>query len=94
MGGIRAELETAKAPNKKFGDLTPGQSVLQYAYMHKLREDAYMPDMQRTTLTLPIDLKREARAKAIREGKNLSQVVRELLKEYIKENTPEQEAKT
>lgn len=52
-----------------------------------------MPDMQRTTLTLPIDLKREARVKAIREGKNLSQVVRELLREYIKENTPEQEAK-
>jgi hypothetical protein len=32
---------------------------------------------------LPEDLKREARAKAIREGKNLSQVIREYLREYI-----------
>jgi len=50
-----------------------------------------MLEMQRTTLVLPIDLKREARAKAIREGKNLSQIVRELLNEYVKGDMPSPE---
>lgn len=54
-------------------------------------EDKYMLEMQRTTLVLPIDLKREARAKAIREGKNLSQIVRELLSEYVKGDMPSPE---
>jgi hypothetical protein len=38
---------------------------------------------EKVTLTIPVDLKREARAKAILEGKNLSQVVRELLRLWI-----------
>jgi metal-responsive CopG/Arc/MetJ family transcriptional regulator len=57
-------------------------------------EGAGMSDLVKTTITLPDDLRREARAKAIREGKNLSLVVRELLREYIKEDTqlePEKE---
>ena len=47
-----------------------------------------MSDLVKTTITLPDDLRREARAKAIREGKNLSLVVRELLRECIKKDTP------
>jgi hypothetical protein len=42
-----------------------------------------------TTPSLPEDLKHNARAKANREGKNLSLVVRALLAEYIKEDPPE-----
>ncbi len=38
---------------------------------------------EKVTLTMPVDLKRKARAKAILEGKNLSQVVRELLRLWI-----------
>ena len=38
---------------------------------------------EKATLTIPVDLKRKARAKAILEGKNLSQVVRELLELWI-----------
>ena len=49
-----------------------------------------MSNLVRTTLTLPEDLKREARSKAIREGKNLSLVVRELLREYIEEDPPKE----
>ena len=47
-----------------------------------------MSELEKATLTLPGDLKREARAKAIREGKNLSQVVRELLTLYVKGELP------
>jgi len=38
---------------------------------------------EKVTLTIPVDLRREARAKAILEGKNLSQVVRELLRLWV-----------
>ncbi len=50
-----------------------------------------MSKLEKATLTMPGDLKREARAKAIREGKNLSLVVRELLREYVKADPPEPE---
>jgi hypothetical protein len=38
---------------------------------------------EKATLTIPVDLRRKARAKAILEGSNLSQVVRELLKLWL-----------
>ena len=44
-----------------------------------------MSELERTHITLPGELKRAARAKAILEGKNLSQVVRECLAEYVKD---------
>jgi hypothetical protein len=44
---------------------------------------------EKTTLTIPIDLKRKARAKAILEGKSLSQVVRELLEAWIDDDPSE-----
>jgi hypothetical protein len=50
-----------------------------------------MSKLKRASITLPGDLKREARAKAIKEGKNLSLVVRELLAEYIKDDKPDAE---
>lgn len=43
-----------------------------------------MANLERTGINLPADLKREARIKAIREGSNLSEVVRALLALYIK----------
>jgi metal-responsive CopG/Arc/MetJ family transcriptional regulator len=52
-----------------------------------------MSKMEKATLTMPGELKREARAKAIREGRNLSEVVRELLAEYLKQDPPKQEQK-
>ena len=57
-----------------------------------------MADLQKVTLTLPRDLKQDARAKAIREGKNLSLIVRQLLAIYLAGDLtlppaePEQEA--
>ena len=44
-----------------------------------------MPRLESVHPTLPSDLKREARAMAIREGKDLSLVVRESLREYVKD---------
>ena len=44
---------------------------------------------EKATLTIPVDLRRKARAKAILEGKSLSQVVRELLELYVKGELPE-----
>jgi plasmid stability protein len=38
---------------------------------------------EKATLTMPDDLKRQARAKAILEGRSLSEVVRELLKLWL-----------
>ena len=38
-----------------------------------------MVKQEKTTLSMPDDLKRNARAKAILEGRNLSEVVRDLL---------------
>jgi hypothetical protein len=49
---------------------------------------AGMPKLDKATLTLPEELKREARAKASMEGKNLSLVVRELLRQYVKDDSP------
>jgi predicted HicB family RNase H-like nuclease len=43
---------------------------------------------EKATLTIPVDLRRAARAKAILEGKSLSQVVRELLELYVKGELP------
>ncbi|MFZ5919311.1 MAG: hypothetical protein ACOYZ7_20455 [Chloroflexota bacterium] len=42
-----------------------------------------MDKQVRVNLTMPESLKREARARAIREGKNLSLVVRELLEAWL-----------
>ena len=44
---------------------------------------------EKATLTIPVDLRRAARAKAILEGKSLSQVVRELLELYVRGELPE-----
>jgi len=52
-----------------------------------------MSDLEKVNITLPRDLKREARAKAIREGKNLSLVIRELLQAYLKGDLPKSEPK-
>lgn len=43
-----------------------------------------MAQKVKTMISLPLELKREARAKAIREGQNLSEVVAELLTRYVK----------
>jgi hypothetical protein len=51
-------------------------------------------DLEATNITLPRDLKREARAKAIRQGKNLSIVIREFLAEYVKDDPPEADEST
>lgn len=44
---------------------------------------------EKATLTIPEDLRRKARAKAILEGKSLSEVVRELLELYVRGDLPE-----
>lgn len=44
---------------------------------------------EKATLTIPVDLRRKARAKAILEGKSLSEVVRELLEMYVEGELPE-----
>ena len=43
-------------------------------------------ELTRTTVTLPKGLKRNARLKALSEDTNLSEVVRELLTMWIKED--------
>ena len=43
-----------------------------------------MPDDHKAMIRLPKALHTEARIKAIRQGKNLSQVVRELLEQWLK----------
>jgi hypothetical protein len=57
-----------------------------------------MTKRQRTTIDIPDDLKREARIKALRLDKNLSQVVRELLQAWVEDEIelpePEQESET
>ena len=45
---------------------------------------------EKVTLTIPVELKRKARAKAILEGKSLSQVVRELLEAWLEDGLPEE----
>lgn len=45
--------------------------------------------MDRLTLTIPGDLKREARAKAIREKTNLSELARLWLQSYLKGEWPD-----
>ena len=42
-----------------------------------------MPKRQRVNLSMPDQLKNKARAQAILEGKDLSQVVRELLRMWL-----------
>jgi metal-responsive CopG/Arc/MetJ family transcriptional regulator len=41
--------------------------------------------LEKLALTVPADLKRQARAKAILEGKSLSEVVRDALRAYLKD---------
>jgi predicted HicB family RNase H-like nuclease len=43
---------------------------------------------EKVTLTIPEDLKRTARARAILEGKSLSEVVREALELYVQGELP------
>ena len=38
---------------------------------------------EKATLTIPIDLRRQARAKAILEGRSLSEVVRRFLEAWV-----------
>ena len=42
-----------------------------------------MVTQEKTTLSMPDDLKRNARAKAILEGRSLSEVVRDLLRIWL-----------
>jgi hypothetical protein len=46
------------------------------------------------TLSMPRELVLEARAKAIREGSNLSAVVRKLLREWMEEDPPKEDNDT
>jgi len=46
---------------------------------------------EKATLTIPVELRRKARAKAIMQGSSLSAVVRELLKKWLEEDPPEEE---
>ncbi len=43
-----------------------------------------MPQRSQTNIRLPEKLKEEARIKALKEGKSLSTVVRELLEQWLK----------
>ncbi len=43
-----------------------------------------MPSRSQTNIRLPDKLKEEARIKALKEGKSLSTVVRELLEDWLK----------
>jgi hypothetical protein len=43
-----------------------------------------MANRERTTINIPHELKRNARAKAILEDKTLSQVVRQLLRGWVR----------
>ena len=45
-----------------------------------------MPKQEKMTLLVPADLRREARAKAIREGTTVSKLVREWLRAYVLED--------
>ena len=44
---------------------------------------------EKATLTIPVALRRKARAKAILEGKSLSEVVRGLLELYVEGELPD-----
>jgi len=46
--------------------------------------DQQQPKRKSTHITLPPDLKKEAQIKALREGRSLSEVVEELLAQYVK----------
>ena len=58
-------------------------------YGQRCKERAVAKRPEKVTLTVPVDLRRKARAKAILEGKSLSQVVRELLQAWLEEGLPE-----
>ncbi len=47
------------------------------------------PDSERVNLSMPKDLVRKARGKAIAQGTTLSAVVREFLQKWIAEAAPE-----
>lgn len=51
--------------------------------MDKRTEGQPERKLESTHVTLPPKLKREARIKAIREGRSLSEVIRELLEQYV-----------
>ena len=55
-----------------------------------------MPKRQRVNLSMPDQLKNKARAQAILEGKDLSQVVRELLRMWLegKVHLPQETSET
>lgn len=48
----------------------------------------------KTTLSIPPDVKRRARIKALQEGKSLSAIVTELLEEWLEENLATKEEKS
>ncbi len=52
-----------------------------------------MPQDHRTLIRLPKELHTEARIKALREGKSLSAVMRELLEKWLKEGMEEEQGK-
>ncbi len=52
-----------------------------------------MPEDHRTLIHLPKELHTEARIKALREGKTLSAVIRELLTKWLEEPAQEEEPK-
>ncbi len=47
----------------------------------------------RVTLSIPLELKRKARAKAIAQGTTLSAVVRDFLEKWVEEDPPKSEEK-
>ncbi len=57
-----------------------------------------MPEEHKTIVRLPKEMHTEARIKAIREGRTLSAVIRELLAKWLeekpKEETPKKQGRT
>ena len=47
----------------------------------------------KVTLSVPLELKRKARAKAIAQGTTLSAVVRDFLEKWLEEDPPKSEEK-
>jgi hypothetical protein len=47
----------------------------------------------KVTLSIPLELKRKARAKAIAQGTTLSAVVRDFLEKWLEEDPPKSEEK-
>ena len=62
-------------------------------YGQREQKDRMARRPEKVTLTIPVELKRRARAKAILEGKNLSEVVRELLEKWVEKDPREEPEK-